>query len=281
MTAATLRPHETPSQGGALRRLFHEPLLHFLVLGAVLFALNAFVSPDVPKERLIDVTPEIRQSIVDLFVSERQRQPSTEELERLIDTWILNETTYREALVQGLDKGDDMIRERINQKMRLLIFSNISVEEPTEADLQAWLEKRRFRFDLPERLSFFELPVGESQAEAEEILRQIESGSEPESVRLRAHIFAKRPRDSLNETFGKEFVDELASSPLGKWRTMQSAEGWHIVRLDVIDPGKRATIDDVRSALAGDWQQERARALAIEQVREMGKSYVIRRADKQ
>jgi hypothetical protein len=274
--SAAVRPIER-----MVRRAAREPLVHFLVLGTLLFVANAVLTPAIPKERLIEVTPEVRQSIVDTYKEATNHEPTPDELNRLIDTWILNEITYREALAQGLDKGDDMIRERIMQKMRLLIFSNITVEQPTETDLEAWLDSRRARFDVPERLSFFDLPIGgpDAQAEAEETLRQIRSGTEPESVRARAQGLAQRPRSSVEEVFGKPFVDALVELPLGSWQALAGDQGWHIVRLDEIAPGRPVTVDEVRSALIGDWQQERARALAIAAVKDMGKSYIVRRVD--
>src|SRR5262245_38894831 len=112
--------------------LLREPLLHFLLIGSLLFAVHAVATPSISHERLIEIRPEVRQSIVDLYKSKRNTEPgselpagpSAEELERLIDVWVLNEVLYREAIAQGLDKGDEMIRERIIQKMRLLIFGN-------------------------------------------------------------------------------------------------------------------------------------------------------------
>jgi hypothetical protein len=259
--------------------LLKEPLLHFLLLGSLIFAIHAAVSPSVSKDKLIEVPPEVRQSTIELFESTNQRKPTSEELARLLDVWILNEITYREALAQGLDKGDEMIRERIMQKMRLLVFGNVTVNEPTEAELRQWFEARREGYDIPDILSFFELPISgpEDEAEAKSILRQIEAGDEPEEVRLRAHIFANRPRKSLEAAFGEPFVEQLTALPIGRWHMLQSPAGWHIVRFDSIMPGRAVPLDEVETQVISDWKDDRARALGTAVIRDMGKSYVIRR----
>jgi hypothetical protein len=264
-----------------LTALLREPLVHFLAIGSLIFAANAAVAPPVGKDRLIEVTPEVRQSIIDVFRVERQRDPTQAELAPLIDMWVLNEITYREALAQGLDKGDEMIRERIMQKMRLLIFGNTTVAEPTEADLQQWLDGHRARYDVPELLSFFEVPIGGPGTgdEAVEVLRQIETGDEPESVRLRARAFAKRPRHTVVDAFGRDFVDRLVALPRGRWQTLQSPSGWHIVRLDGITPGRPVALEEVKDQVFSDAKQERIRTAAVTTIRQMGKSYVIRRSD--
>src|SRR5215470_897760 len=151
----------------SLRALLHEPLVHFLAIGAVLFAVNAVVAPPVGKDKVIEVSPDVRQQIVDIFKRERNREPTSEELAPLLDGWILNEITFREALAQGLDKGDDMIRERIMQKMRLLIFGGLKVDDPTDAELRPWFEARRLRYDVPDLISFYEVPIGGAEAEEE------------------------------------------------------------------------------------------------------------------
>lgn len=264
-------------------KLLREPLLHFFLIGSAIFAANAAVAPPVARDRVIEVTPDVRQSIVDVFRKERHRHPAPEEVGALIDLWILNEITYREALAQGLDKGDEMIRERITQKMRLLIFGNVNIVEPTEAELQQWLDARRERYDNPELLSFFDVPIGGPEAgeEAAETLRQIQTGEEPESVRLRARVFAKRPRPTVVAAFGEEYVARLTALPRGQWQTLQSPVGWHIVRLDDVRQGHRVELDQVRNQVFNDAKQDRVRSAALAAIRDAGKSYVIRRTDQQ
>lgn len=266
----------------AFAGLLREPLLHFLAIGALLFAVHAAITPSVSKERLIEVTPQVRQSIVDLFKEKHTREPNKEELARLVDTWVLNEVTYREALAQGLDKGDDMIRERIMQKLRLLVFGNVQVEEPTEKQLAEWLEARRAQYDIPDVVSFFEVPFTGTNAESEAkaTLQQIDAGTEPETVRLRAHIFAERPRQSLEQSFGKPFVDQLVALPAGKWQILQSSAGWHIVRLDQFLPGRAVDMREIQTQLLAQWKDDRARRMGVAAIEEMSKAYVIRRGEK-
>ncbi len=222
----------------------------------------------------------MRQSIIDIFKSKHEgREPGSDELAPLLDVWILNEITYREALAMGLDKGDEMIRERLMQKMRLLIFGNLKVNDPTDAELRQWYEARRIRYDVPDFVSFFEVPFTgpEAEAEAKDTLQQIETGNEPEDVRMRAHVFAKRPRHTLETAFGKSFVDGLIALPAGKWTTMQSPAGWHIVRVDSVVPGRKVDLSENATQVVSDWKDERGRVLGTAAVRDLGKSYVIRR----
>ena len=262
-------------QAKSIQRLLREPLLHFLVLGALLFAVNAIVVPDVPKERLIEFTPEIRKSMIDTFTQQQKRAPTPAEIKRLTDDWLLNEIVYREALVQGFDKGDEMIRDRINQKMRLLIFSNISPGVPKTADLQKYLDAHRDQYNVPERFNFFDLPM-RSQAEAQATLKQIQTGKEPESVRLLARTYTARPENSLVPSFGKPFVAALRTQPLHEWQLLKTGDEWHIVRVEGVLPKHSVTVAEVGNSLTEEWQQEDMRKKAAQAVRTMAKPYVIR-----
>ena len=265
---------------GFLRRLVREPLVQFMVLGAVIFAVHAATTPSVSKERLIEVTPAVRQSIVDAFkASHEGREPGADELAKLFDLWLLNEITFREALAQGLDKGDEMIRDRITHKMRLLIFNGVDVTEPSRAELEAWYEKRRANYDIPELVSFIAVPFTGPDAEAQSraVLEEIRAGTEPEDVQLRALIFAQRPRPSLEPSFGKDFMEQLAAAPKGEWRVLSSAQGWYVARLDALVPGRKVDLSEVDAQVAQAWKDERRRVLAIAATRDLGKAYVIRR----
>lgn len=261
-------------------RVLREPLVQFMLIGALLFVIHAAVTPSVSKDRLIEVTPEVRQSIIDSFKrAHEQREPEADELARLVDVWILNEITFREALAQGLDKGDEMIRDRIIQKMRLLIFGDIEVGEPTPQELQEWYEKRHGQYDIPDLVSFIEVPFEGDNAESDSraVLQQIEAGTESEETRMRAHIFAQRPRPTLAPSFGGEFVDTLVELPPGQWRVLKSSTGWHVVRLDTFVPGRKVELNEVGAQVAQTWKDEKRRILAIAATRDLGKAYVIRR----
>lgn len=271
-----------PAKTSWIKRLLREPLLQFMLMGAAIFAAHAAVTPSVSKERLIEVTPEVRQSIVNTFKTAHEgREPGDDELTKLVDVWLLNEITYREALAQGLDKGDDMIRDRITHKMRLLIFGGVEVNEPSREELEAWYAKHRDSYDIPDLISFIQVPFTgpNAEADARKALADILAGSESEDIQMRAYILAERPRESLVPSMGKPFVDALAALPPGEWQVLQSAGGWHVVRLDAFRPGRAVPLDEVGSQAAQSWKDERRRILGIAATRDLGKAYVIRRGE--
>jgi len=80
-------------------KLLREPLLHFLLLGAMIFAVFGFVTQhrtDKPGE--IVVTQGTLENLVTGFTRTWQRPPTDEEIQGLVRDYIREEAAYREAL---------------------------------------------------------------------------------------------------------------------------------------------------------------------------------------
>lgn len=261
----------------ALRAVAREPLVHFLALGMLIFAINAAITPSVDKQKLIEVTSAQRQDIIDRFKATNQREPTVAELTSLLNAVVFNEVLYREGLAQGIDKGDEMIRERLIQKMRVLMFSNVTQRAPTDAELSAWLEQHRSRFDTPATISFFDVPIegAGARARADQLIAQIRAGTEPDEVHNRARGFASRPEPSIDVVFGEGFLAKLKALPRGEWSVVEAADGVHIVRVDGTTPVVPAKLEEIRDRLDADWRQEQVRAQALAQIRELARNYKI------
>jgi hypothetical protein len=93
----------------ALGRIAREPLVHFLLLGAVLFAADHMIgrwrrpaaAPDAP----IVVTAALRAELADGWTRAQGSPPTPEELETLVAAWIDEEILYREGVARGLERA--------------------------------------------------------------------------------------------------------------------------------------------------------------------------------
>jgi hypothetical protein len=217
------------------------------------------------------------------FDEDGNRVPTSVELERVIDTWVLNEIMFREGIALGLDKGDEMIRERVIHKLRLLVYNDLKIPPATGEELRAWFDKNRARFDKPQTFDFFEVSIDgpDAAAQAQAYLAQIEQEAEPEDLRNRTKVFRARNRPSLAAVFGDDFPDILAKLPRSRWQAVQSKKGGHIVRVDnVVDPIP-AAFDKVRAELLVEWQDDQTRRLGLAAIQKLGATYDVRREDRQ
>lgn len=103
--------------------LFRSPLLHFVVIGALLYAARPLtqdgVSVDVDAHRIAigdERLDEMRRS----FAEQAGRRPEPDELARMITAEVDEEILYREAIARGLLERDGGVQTRLIQKMLFL-----------------------------------------------------------------------------------------------------------------------------------------------------------------
>ena len=140
-----------------MKRFLREPLIHFLLIGAVIFSVYHYVQPDrgiAPSSKQIQLSLDELGQLTVLFQSQWRREPTPEEFRHLVENKVEEEVLYREALAMGLDKDDTIVRRRMAQKMHFLAEDVAAAREPTTAELKAWYAKNNDKFTMPQRLSF-------------------------------------------------------------------------------------------------------------------------------
>lgn len=259
----------------ALRRLWREPLVHFVLLGALIFGADAALHPPAKDEKVITVTKALRQSFIDNFDEDKSRVPSDAEVDKMIESWVASEILFREGKALGVDRGDDMIHDRVAFKLQLLIFDQVHVAPPTEEQLRAWFASNHAQFDEPERVGFYMTPPSD-QPTAQRQLEDIQGQHESEELQKQTRAILGRPVESLAASFGEGFRDGLLALPEGQWNLLQSKDGWHVVRLDSRRPGALASFENVRDEAARIWHTDETRKQAWEAVSRLKANYKIR-----
>src|SRR5262245_23163621 len=141
----------------SMKRLWREPLMHFLLLGAVLFAVSHSVPPAreaAPSSQQIQLSLDELAQLALFFQSQWRREPTPEELNRLVESKVQEETLYRQALAMGLGKDDTVVQRPMGQKMQFLAEDVAAAREPTTAELKRWYEQNSVLFEQPSRVSF-------------------------------------------------------------------------------------------------------------------------------
>lgn len=248
-----------------MRRLLSEPLVHFLVLGALLFALHAWVRPALAADQgTVVVTSGEVENLAYTFRRTWQRAPTLEELQGLVDDLVREEVLSREAIRLGLDQGDTVIRRRLSQKMDFVAEDLAATVEPTEEELEAHLAAHPDLYRAEPRTSFRHVFLSEErgehlEADASELLARLrEAGAEADSAVLGDRLllpaeFHLEPRSRLAAQLGEAFADALASVPVGVWSgPLRSAYGVHLVRVAERVGGKLPLLSEVRDAVRRD-----------------------------
>ena len=265
-----------PQTASWLKRVASEPLVHFLVLGAVLFLLYTGFSgqPAVTNPRHIVVDEPQLQRLAQEFQRTWMRSPSRQELDGLVADFVDEEILYREALALGLDQNDLVIRRRLRQKMEFLNADLTEPPVPGDADLQAYLDAHREEFHEPERFSFsqvFLIPGdagGDTLERTASLLEELRA-HHPSGVDVTAlgdptmlpDGMQRATADDIDRAFGREFADSMVAAPVSQWSgPYASGYGLHLVYVAQHIPAAEVVLADVRRAVEREWSAEQLRA---------------------
>ncbi len=256
-----------------MKKLLKEPLLHFLLLGAALFALNGWrarAKPAEPAEARIEVTAAVIERL--RAASERQfgKAPDAEDLRGLVMAHIREEVFCREALALGLDRDDTIVRRRLAQKMEFLMGDITGASEPADAVVREFFEKNAARYAKSGRITFRHVYFSKekrgasAEAAVAEALAALTRGANDETMGdpfLHGFEFAQREQDDVVAAFGSDFAKELVAQPTGEWRgPVASSYGLHLVRVDGRTEPRAVKFEEVRETVLRDFHDERRRA---------------------
>lgn len=256
-----------------MKRLLREPLVHFLLLGAILFGVYAYAergraSAEQPKQ--IRLTLDDLSQMVLVFRSQWRRDPTPEELRSLVEDKVQEEILYREALALGIEKDDTIVKRRMAQKMQFLAEDVAAAHEPSREELGTWYEANRDQFALPPRLGFRHLYFSpdrrgaHAREDASAALTRL--AGQPEDSNIAAALvdtfmFQEYYRDRAPEFLGKEFGPGFALAviklPPGSWQgPVESGFGWHLVFIDTLIPGRVPAFEEVEADVKTAWLAE-------------------------
>lgn len=274
-----------------MKRLLREPLIHFLLLGAVLFLVYAYVERGHGSEqsRQITLTVDDLSQMVLVFRSQWRRDPTPEELRSLVEDRVHEEVLYREALALGIDKNDTIVKRRMAQKMQFLAEDVAAAREPAGEELAAWYEANRAQFALPPRIGFRHLYFSSDRrgerAHDDAAAALTKLAGQPEDSYLAgsladAFMFQEYYRDRTPEFLGKEFGPNFAIavaklSP-GSWQgPFESGFGWHLVFVDTLIPGRAPAFEEVEADVKSAWLAEQKAQAWQKAYRDMRAKYIV------
>lgn len=249
-----------------MRRWLREPLLHFVVLGAAIFAAYALVRPSRSDSSEIVVSAGRMAAIEAQFRGVWQRPPTEAELRALVDNYVREEVLYREGVARGFDLDDPVIRSRVRQKVEILAEDALSAD-PTDADLAAYLAQHREQFEIPAAVSFEQVFFDPARRGASldrdmaGALAALRRGAKAAALGDRTMLPGRMDHaltPDVNSTFGREFSENLARVSVGAWQgPVRSTYGAHLVRVIERGTPTMPSLADARDVVAREWTRAR------------------------
>jgi hypothetical protein len=272
-----------------MKRILKEPLLHFLLLGAVIFAAYSRVSHRASHEPgKIVITQGQVASMVEGFARTWQRPPTREELEGLIRDRVQEEVYCREAMALRLDKDDTIIRRRLRQKMEFVTEDITALAEPTDDELSAFLKAHADRFREQRLFTFSQVYLNPDRhgerlsRDIAQLLATLEQAGGKADVSelgdsfLLEHKFRALPASEAERQFGDKFAAKLGELSPGQWQgPVESGYGVHLVFVSERTEGRVPALAEVRDAVRREWANARRLEGNEKFYQELLKHYVV------
>ena len=270
-----------------MKRWLREPLVHFIVAGAVLFGAFAAFRGDVdPAADEMTIVVDRRSLLTflqyranafegDVFGAALDEMTDAE-IQEVIDAYVGEEILYREAKQYGFESSDNIIRQRMVQKISFLLtdvaaagqtVDRAALEEYFRANIEAyavapWVTFAHVFFDAGRRggTEGALRAAGEAQLALNRDAVQFNDGPAFGDRFPLDRNYVERTLEFVASNFGDEFAaslealepsDTLWQGPIG------SAYGAHLVMLTRSVDRAYPALDEVLSDVERDYRNER------------------------
>ncbi len=271
-------------------KLFREPLLHFVLGGAILFGSYSWLSSGRPVTSHLEPV-RIGQGEVgwlsETWSKQWLRQPSGQELQGLVADLVTEELFAREAQEMGLGENDTIIRRRLAQKLKFLVEDTARLVEPNEAELRAYYDAKAGKYQSLAKVSFTQVyfspeqredPAADAKAALAElrVMDNHEVGTSIGDRFLFDAEFADVDEQSVTGMFGPEFSRAVFALEASGWRgPVRSGYGDHLVFIKTKTPAKYRAFEDVRDKVVEEWRAERQQAMNCNYVDRLRDKYGV------
>jgi len=269
-----------------LYRAIREPMLHFLLMGSVIFAASHVWNSDSNRYRIV-VGPDQVGRLIDTYRRQYGRAPERAQLQALIDQDIREEILYREGMALDLAKEDQIVRRRVAQKFEFLQLDLGADPNTNDLNLEAYYQAHRAEYVTPAKVSFTQVFLSDADGrDPTPRARQLRNDLQ-RSGAVRAPAagdpfagpsdYASLDKDSLSRVFGEsKIVGALLSAPEHVWAgPFRSAYGWHLIYVTSREPEKQLAYDAIRDRVQADYQASARRAEVSAAFARLRSKYVI------
>ena len=260
-------PSKNTNRWAWVREAAREPFLHFILLGAAIFAASETVEHYTTQYRVV-LPPDRITQLTQTYEQQFGTAPTQVQLKTLVDNYIKEEIEYRESLALGLDRDDEIVRRRLVQKYEFLQQDLQSLDDPSQATLKAYYTAHAADYGEPARRTFTHVYFSPDVAGDADAQRRATA----ELKRLQASQASRAPSDGdafpgpsdvadlnaadADRLFGSSDLSrDIFTVPQGQWvGPFRSGFGWHLIRVSAASPASAKPFEAVAPQVLEDWK---------------------------
>ncbi len=257
-----------------IARILKEPLLHFMLLGACIYAAYALFGK--PEQDSLDRTININEERIDAFIGQWQsrwnRPPTVKEIDGVITQYVNEEVRYRQAVAMGLNENDPITRRRMAQKLEFLTGDLSQMQKPVGGELEKYFEDHLNAYRGDDLITFSQVFFDPDKREektlddAAKVLKELQSAGKPDPVKLGAgdkfmlqNYFKAMDERQISRQLGTGFTESVMKLEAGKWHgPVLSGYGVHLVYVYEIEKAPAPEFKKVKDKVLAQWHEEKS-----------------------
>lgn len=272
-----------------MKKLIKQPLIHFLLLGIILFLVFEYSSTQnnhsvddksilIDRDILLTFMQYRSKAFNEEYFSQQLDAMSKEERQRLIDDLVREEVLYREAQALQLDENDYVIKRRLIQKLEFLTKGFITADSNlSEADINTYYDEHKDEYYVPPYVTFTHVFFDHERMDREQanlLAKQTLEQLNKEQVSFSQGIqygdrflyhanYVERSPDYVSSHFGAEMAASIFKlQPNDKqWQgPYESPYGLHLVMLTKNEPGRFPPVSKIYGWVKDDAEQALVRS---------------------
>jgi len=266
-----------------IRKLFKEPLLHFFLIGAILFGAYSWMNRGAQggaNALQVRITEGEAKWLQQTWAAQWQRNPTREEFRGLVAEYLKEELLSREAREMGLEQNDTYVRRRLAQKVEFLVQDASRMTDPSEEDLQKYYAAHRDEYRDAAQVSFIQVYFSNDHRDRiPAALARLKANAEPAQLGDRLMLepeYSDTTPQTVAALFGDDFAATVFTLKPGEWSgPIKSGYGMHLVRISQSKPPRLLTFAEARTKVAEQWREQRQRETNEKYFADLLKKYDI------
>ena len=248
----------------------------FILIGLFLYILDYRFSYDEDLNQIIIPDDEIL-GLIDTWRDQVGRDPSDEEIVRIINNLVNEEILYREALKLDLDKNDRIIKRRLAQKVE---FLKQEESEPSKADLENFYNNNKSKYVVEDLYTFkhyFFSNENNALIDANKSLIDLAEGGEVKSDPfILGNEINLASKNDIQKNFGSIFYENLTLMNENEWsEPIASDYGLHIVFIKKKIIGYVPSLTQIYQKVYSDYMIKKRRENVIIFLDEIKQEYKV------
>jgi len=291
-----LKDGDNQSYMSAIKKILKEPLVHFLIIGAIVFAIYSFAKENfVDSNRLIQINKNQVEAMINKWMAQMKRPPTKEEIDIFLEDHVQREILFREAKAMGLDKDDMVVKNRMLQKLDFLTNDLLVTGTPTDAEALRYFNDNLDKYTVPGKIDFIHIYYNmdkrnfdDAKQNANEVSKALNKLSsvpknyfEKGDLFILPYEFYDLSQDDVVNKFGRsELSEEIFTLDEKKWHgPFISSYGLHLVYIankkSSITPPFEEVSSDIKDVIIKNKRKEAKKRL----IADLKKNYDITYTD--